>query len=179
MNFIRSLAAAAALSISVLAAPGLAQAPDPAALMMTQEPTVIGDLTIMQAWARATPPGAPTAAGYLTITNNGTAGERLLGVSSAIFGTAEIHEMIMADNRMMMRPLEDGLTIAAGETVVLQPGGFHLMFMGIGDGLAEGTTVEVTLIFASAGEVIVTLVVYPIGSPGPAGAGGGLGAMGM
>jgi copper(I)-binding protein len=168
MRIIRSLAASAALAALLHAAPASAQEADPAtALMMDQEPVVAGTVTISLAWARATPPGAPTAAGYLSIANTGDTDETLVSVAAAIAGMTEIHQMIMADDRMMMRPLEDGLVIAAGETIVLEPGGHHLMFMNIGDALVEGTIVDVTLTFANAGAVDVTLVVYPIGSDGP------------
>ena len=171
MPIIRSLAAAAALTTILFAAPAFSQEPDPAAMMAEQEPIMIGAIAITTAWARATPPGAPTAAGYLTITNSGDTDETLISATAAIAGMTEIHEMMMADDRMMMRLLEEGLTIVAGETVTLQPGGFHLMFMNIGDALVEGTTVDVTLTFAIAGAVDVSLVVYPIGSDGPPEAG--------
>jgi copper(I)-binding protein len=68
-----------------------------------------------------------------------------------------------------MRPLEDGIAVPAGGTVVLRPGAAHMMFVGIGNGLVEGTLVEVTLTFANAGTVSVNLVVFRIGSPGPGG----------
>ncbi len=140
-------------------------------------PTVVDDLTITQPWARATPPAAVTGAGYLTITNNGTADDILLSVTSDFAEVNEVHEMTMADDRMVMRPLEDGLVIPAGETVVLRPGGFHLMFVQLVDGLVEGTEVPVTLTFETTGTVEINLVVYPIGSDGPAGAMEGMGDM--
>ena len=177
----RAIAAASAAFILSVASPGMAQETDPAALMAAQEPIAVGELTITQAWARATPPGAPTAAGYLTITNAG-ADDRLVSVAATIADTTELHEMIVTDDRMIMRPVEDGLAIGVGETIVLQPGGFHFMFVGVGDGLVEGAIVDVSLTFANAGTINVSLVVFPIGSEGPAieGAGvGGMGAMGM
>jgi hypothetical protein len=168
MRTIRISAVAVALA-SALAAPAFSQAPDPAAMLLAEPPVTVGDLTITEAWARATPPGAVTAAGYLTITNTGTADDRLLAVTTAIAETGDLHVMTMADGRMTMRPLEDGLVVPAGGAVVLRPGASHLMFMGIGDGLEEGTLVEATLTFANAGSVSVNLVVFRIGSPGPAG----------
>lgn len=171
MRIIRSLATAAAIATGFVAAPAFSQDADPAAMMAAQDPVMIGEIAVSIAWARATPPGAPTAAGYLTISNTGATDDVLISATSPIAGMTEIHEMIMTADRMMMRPLEEGLVIAAGETVVLAPGGFHLMFMNVGDGLVEGTTVEVTLAFANAGTVTVTLIVYPIGSEGPPEAG--------
>lgn len=172
------LLAALALGAS-LAVPAAAQNADPAMMMAMQEPVVIGDLTITQAWARATPPAAMAGAGYLTIANNGAVADRLIAVQTDVATTPQIHEMTMDGGNMIMRELPDGVVIPAGESVTLQPGGLHLMFMGLGEaGLVQGTIVKVTLLFEVAGAVDVDLVVYPIGSNGPAAAeGGGMGGM--
>jgi copper(I)-binding protein len=180
---LRSIAAAAvAVSVSIGAA--FAQDADPAALMAEQQPVTVGDLTITQAWARATPPGAVTAAGYLTITNDGAVQDRLLTVLTDFAETGQLHETVADSGNMVMRPLTDGIVIPAGESVVLQPGGYHLMFTGLqADGLVQGSVIKVTLVFAVAGAVEIDLVVYPIGSTGPADAGdagaGGAGSMGF
>ncbi len=173
---IRTAAAAATLACA-LAIPTFAQDGDMA--MDMAEPIVAGDLVITQPWTRATPPAAVTGAGYLTITNNGDTDDRLLGFESDVAAVTEVHEMIMADDRMMMRPLEDGLVIPAGETVVLRPGGFHIMFIDLAAGIEEGASVHVTLVFAVAGEVTIDLEVYPIGSDGPAMDGGAMDGMDM
>jgi len=75
--------------------------------------------------------------------------------------------MTMADGVMQMRPLPDGLPIPAGGTVELRPGGHHLMLMDLKEALVEGETVEVTLTFETAGEVVVPLA---IGAPNARGA---------
>jgi copper(I)-binding protein len=162
------IVAASGLAVA-LAVPAMSQGPDPAAMLQAEPPVTVGDLTVTEAWARATPPGAVTAAGYLTIANNGVADDRLLSVTTAVAEIGELHAMTMTDGRMTMRPLEDGLVVPAGATVVLRPGAAHLMFVGVGDGLVEGTLVEITLTFATAGAVTVNLVVFRIGSPGPGG----------
>ena len=179
MSGIRIRAAIAAAALAVAMPLAVAQEPAPMDAMAMQEPIVIGDLTITQAWARATPPGAVTGAGYLTITNNGAADDRLVSVTSSVAAVNEVHEMAMEGDRMMMRPLEEGLVIPASETVVLQPGGFHLMFVQLVDGFVEGTTVPVTLTFETAGAIEIMLVVYPIGSEGPVGAADPMGGMEM
>ena len=163
------LLAAIALGAS-LAGPAAAQDPDPATMMAMQEPVTVGDLTITQAWARATPPAAMAGAGYLTITNDGAADDRLVAVHTDVATNPQIHEMAMDSGNMTMRELPDGVVIPAGESVTLQPGGYHLMLIGLDEtGLVQGTTIKVTLIFENAGSVDVDLVVYPIGSDGPAG----------
>ncbi len=79
-----------------------------------------GDVTIDQAWARATPKGAPVGAGYLTIHNNGAEPEKLTGGTSE-FGAVQVHEMSMSGGVMKMREVEDGLTIPAHGVVTLAP----------------------------------------------------------
>jgi periplasmic copper chaperone A len=118
-----------------------------------------GDLTISGAWARTMLPGQPTGGGYLTITNKGSAADRLLSVTSGSAGMVEIHSMEMNGNVMVMRPVEGGLEIPPGATVELKPGGLHMMFMSVKKPFKTGATVEVTLKFERAGTVNVKLPV--------------------
>ena len=154
----RTLALAAALMLAV--APTLAQ-----------DDTTLGNLTISAAMARATPPHAPVGGGFLTITNGGDEDDRLVAASSPIAGRVEIHEMKMDGDVMRMRPLADGLPIPAGQTVVLKPGGYHLMLMELTDALTEGDSFELSLTFEKAGEVTVTVDIGPRGMGGAHGMG--------
>jgi copper(I)-binding protein len=126
-----------------------------------------GDLVITQAWTRATPNGAKIGGGYLSIENKGTSPDRLVGGSADIAGKLEVHEMAMQDGVMKMRPVDSGLTIDAGKTVKLAPGGYHLMMFDLKNPLKQGDTVPVTLKFEKAGEVKVTLSVQGIGAQAP------------
>ena len=125
-----------------------------------------GPLKLEQPWTRATPGGAKIAGGYLKITNNGTAADRLVSATSVGADHVEIHEMSMTDGVMKMRPLTDGLAIKPGETVELKPGGFHMMFMGIKQPLKQGDTLKATLKFEKAGTVDVSFGVNAIGATG-------------
>ncbi len=117
----------------------------------------VGDLTVSAPYARATLPNAPVAGGFLTITNDGQTDDRLVTASSDIAGRMEIHEMVMNGDIMTMGPLENGLPVPAGQTVTLEPGGYHLMLMHLAAPLVQGDTVEVTLTFQAAGDVTVPL----------------------
>jgi copper(I)-binding protein len=128
-----------------------------------------GDLVITQAWTRATPKGAKTGGGYLTIENKGSAPDRLIGGSADIAGSAQIHEMSTEGGMMKMRPVENGLTIEPGKTVKLAPGGYHLMMMDLKQPLKRGDKVPVTLEFEKAGKVTISLDVEGVGAQGPAG----------
>lgn len=126
---------------------------------MAGDAVTAGDLEITSGWVRAMLPGQKAGGGYLSITNKGTATDRLIGVSSAATGKVEIHTMEMVNDVMTMRPVEGGLEIPAGATVELKPGGYHIMFMGVSEPFAEGSHVPVMLQFETAGEVGLVLPV--------------------
>jgi hypothetical protein len=139
----------------------------------------VGDLVIAQAWSRATPKGAKTGGGYLTIENKGSAPDRLIGGSADVAGKVEIHEMAMSEGVMKMRPLEKGLVIEPGKTVKLAPGGYHVMLMELKSPLKQGDKLPVTLEFEKAGKVTVSFDVEGVGAQGPTGASGMGGKMDM
>lgn len=119
----------------------------------------VGSLEIGHPWSRATLPGAKVAAGYLSVKNNGTEADRLVAIESPISGKAEIHEMAVKDGVMTMRPLAGGLEIPAGGEVKLEPGSFHIMFMGLKEPAVEGVKFPATLTFEKAGKVAVEFAV--------------------
>lgn len=125
-----------------------------------------GDLAISGGWVRATLPGQKTGAGYLAISNNGTAPDRLLSLTSPAASRVEIHSMRMENDVMIMRPVKGGLEIAPGSTVELGPGGLHLMFLALSAPFTDGSSVEVELRFARAGAVRLSLPVRRNGTSG-------------
>ncbi|SFQ67582.1 hypothetical protein SAMN05421853_1194 [Roseivivax halotolerans] len=127
------------------------------AAMQADTTVTLGDLEIAAPFARATLPNQPVAGGFMTVTNTGETDDTLISASSAAAGRMEVHEMAMDGDVMRMRELEDGLPIPAGETVTLEPGGYHVMFMDLSAPLSEGDSAEVTLTFEKAGEVTVTM----------------------
>jgi periplasmic copper chaperone A len=132
-----------------------------------------GSLTIEAPWARATPGGAKVAGGYMKITNNGKEPDRLIGGTVPFAGRFEVHEMAVEGGIMKMRELSKGLEIKPGQTVELKPGGYHVMFMELKQGLKEGESIKGTLVFEKAGKVDVEYKVGPIGGGAPAGGSGG------
>jgi periplasmic copper chaperone A len=127
----------------------------------------IGNLVVTQAWSRATPGGAPVAGGYLSIENRGSLPDRLLSGSTDAARKTEIHEMALDNGIMTMRPVEGGLFIEAGKTLKFEPGGRHLMFIGLAAPFKEGEQVSVSLAFESAGKVTVPFAVQGIGAHAP------------
>lgn len=159
MTFIARAFAYAVFLASLIAAPANA------------EEIKAGDLVITQAWSRATPGGAKTGGGYLTIENKGSAPDRLIGGSADVAGKIEVHEMTMKNGVMTMRPLEGGLAIEPGKTVKLAPGGYHLMLEDLKGPLKKGEKVPLTLEFEKAGKVTVSFDVEGVGAKGPASGG--------
>jgi len=126
-----------------------------------------GSLTFDGAWARPTPEGTTLTAGYLKITNHGDKPDTLVGASTPVAASAELHESAVdAEGVMTMRALENGLEIKPGETVELKPAGAHIMIFGVKEPLKEGQTIPVTLTFKSAGTVEVPFVIKTLGSAG-------------
>ncbi len=127
-----------------------------------------GALELNGPFARATLPNAPVAGGFLTIVNTGSEDDRLVSASADIARETQIHEMAMEGDVMKMRELPDGIVIPAGGSVVLEPGGYHLMMMGLTGALVEGETVPVTLTFEKAGAVTVDLHIEGAAADAPA-----------
>jgi copper(I)-binding protein len=126
------------------------------------------DLTITDAWARPSSATASAGAAYMTIQNNGTATDALVGASSPAATTVEVHETVVMgspapgasdDGAMMgMQPVKR-LEIPAGATVELKPGSYHVMLIGLKQDLKAGATIEITLTFEKAGELSLSVPV--------------------
>jgi hypothetical protein len=116
-------------------------------------------MEVKNAWIRTPPPGAPTAAGYATITNHGIASDRLTGAYSSAAASVGLHEMQKRGGVMSMRPLTGGLAIGSSATVTLAPDGRHLMLTGLKRPLKAGQHVRIVLQFQRAGQVAADFVV--------------------
>lgn len=123
-------------------------------------------IEVNQAWARATPGGAKTAALYMTLVNKGPAEDRLVSVSTPVAGKAELHSTTTQNGVMHMGSLA-GLAVKPGSPTVLKPGGNHVMLMDLKAPLVAGQTFSVSLTFEKAGAVETTVTVQKVGAMGP------------
>jgi copper(I)-binding protein len=142
------------------------------------------DITISGAWARTSPMSVTVGAVYMDVT--ATSDDELVGASvdASVAATVEIHETVAADmeagdspmpgeegeeasedtmaggmsREMTMRPVSS-IALPAGETVMLMPGGYHIMLLDLVTPLEVGQTFDVTLTFANAGTKVVTVEV--------------------
>ncbi len=134
-------------------------------------------ITVEQPWARATPAGAMTGAVYMTLQNKSDSPDRLAAASSDVAAKVQIHQMAVVNGVMQMRQLANGLSIPASGSVTLKPGSYHVMLIGLKKQLIAGETIPLTLIFAKAGNISVTVPIQAMGS-NPSGK-GGMGKMEM
>jgi copper(I)-binding protein len=118
---------------------------------------------VVDAWTRATPPGAKVAGGYLTIRNKSSTADRLVAVSSPAAARVETHLTVVEGGVAKMRETK-GFEIAPGARLELKPGGAHLMFVDIKRPFKEGETIAATLGFERAGEVKVEFRVARLGA---------------
>ncbi len=129
--------------------------------------TALGEgLVLSDAWSRATVPGARAGAVYGVLTNESEAPLSLDGIESSVAGVAELHMTQMEGGMMRMRHADD-IVLAPGERLVLEPGGFHIMLMGLKRGLSEGETIDLTIMVDSAAALEATVPVGSIGQMSP------------
>ncbi len=123
-------------------------------------------IRVSDAWARPTAGQSTTSAAYMIIANQGEGNDMLTAARTQKAEAIELHQTTMtAEGVMQMRQIKDGLPIEAGKTIELKPGGTHFMLLGLDGRLNAGETLLVTLEFAKAGAVEVTV---PVSADAPA-----------
>jgi copper(I)-binding protein len=117
------------------------------------------EITVTGQWARQSPMATDMGAAYLTINTN--IDDELVGamVDTSIAAMTEVHETVMGDGDSMKMQEVDKIEIVAGTPTELKPGGYHVMLMNLVKPLELGTEVSVTLKFAKAGDLVVTVPV--------------------
>ena len=99
---------------------------------------------------------------YLDIETTGV-GDVLVAASSGIADDTQVHEVVTEGSSAMMRPVQDGIPIDAGGRVSLEPGGYHVMLLGVEEIPEVGSTFELVLEFERAGRVTITVHVQEFG----------------
>ena len=113
---------------------------------------------VEDAWVRGTVAQQQATGAFMRLTASQNA--RLVEASSPVAGVTEVHEMAMDNDVMRMRQIQ-GLPLAAGQTVELKPGGFHVMLMNLKQTLQAGQNVPVTTAPPGVGESCITTPVLP------------------
>lgn len=121
--------------------------------------SAIAQTRVEDPWVRATVAGQPSSGAFMRITAD--TDSTLLSVSSPVAKDVQIHEMSMTNDVMRMGPV-DAVPLPAGETVALDPDGYHVMLMGLNGQIKEGDQVPLTLTVRNAeGETEVVNVTAP------------------
>lgn len=115
------------------------------------------DLSIGDIWARPGLAGGNSAA-YFVVENYGV-DDTLLSASSDIAEAVELHQTQMEGDQMHMQHMAHGVPIPAGGPTRFEPGGLHVMFIGLKQDLKVGDTFDLTLVFEQAGELTVSVTV--------------------
>lgn len=135
------------LLFALLCTPLLLQAADP--------------IAVDDPYARAVPPGQPNSAVFMALTNPSGEERALVAAESPAAAVVELHTHRMDGGMMRMRRVER-IALPPGERVVLEPGGRHLMLIGLQRPLAPGETVALTLTLDDGSRVPLEAPVRPI-----------------
>jgi copper(I)-binding protein len=92
---------------------------------------------------------AGTGAVFMTLVNQGQEAERLIGAQTDVADTVEVHQTVMEGDVMRMQRVEY-VEIGAGAEVLLKPGDYHIMLIGMRQDLAVGDRFAVTLLFENS-----------------------------
>lgn len=115
-------------------------------------------LMIQDAYARAASPKAMAGGSFMVIMNPTQTDDRLIAAASDAAARVELHTHIEDANGVMrMVEVEDGFEIPAGGQTELRRGGLHVMLMGLTRPLVQGETIDLTLTFENAGDMVVTV----------------------
>lgn len=131
------------------------------AALLAAAPTLLSaQMMVEDAYARSSGPTAPTGAAFMAITNHSDQDDTITGVTSEAAVRVELHTHLEDENGVMrMIHVEEGFPIAAGETILLERGGKHVMFMGLEAPMEQGGEVQVTFSFEHAEPLTVTIPV--------------------
>lgn len=111
-----------------------------------QAETAAAAVTVSDAYARAVPPGQPNSASFMVLSNASAVDHALVGARSDAAETVELHTHNMKDGMMQMRRVQK-IDIPAGAETRLQPGGLHVMLIGLKGDLQPGDELTLNLQF--------------------------------
>ncbi|MCD8503658.1 MAG: copper chaperone PCu(A)C [Burkholderiaceae bacterium] len=118
----------------------------------------IDDLSFNDPWIRGSVPGQKNGAGYLVIDNQSSQPAALVSVNSDRADRIELHTIVREDGVAKMREVQE-IPVPANGSVTLQPGGYHVMFIGLKQPFKEGESIPVKLNFANGQSTEVTFSV--------------------
>ena len=109
-------------------------------------------VSVEDVWSRPVPAAGGNGVVFMRLVNGGNEADQLAGGESPVAGAVEIHKTTMEEGVMKMEHIP-GLEIPAKGEVSLEPGGYHVMLIGVNRALQAGDTLPITLNFEKSGEM--------------------------
>ena len=134
---------------------------------VSQQMTVDRDVTVEAAWARATAPDSKTATVYFTLRNTGQSRIDLIGVRTDRASIETLHKTVNGAQGTTRMSASPELRIAPGQTVVLEPGGLHVMLLDLETPLIEGKVLPLRLKFYDGDDLTVDVPILAPDADGP------------
>lgn len=131
------------------------------AMTAVAAPSASNRLEFSAAYARASMPGQEVGAAYVTIQNQGTEDDFLVGAQSPLATEVDIHTSTLMQGMAHMQR-QSRLRVPAMGKLEMKPGGVHLMLQGLKQPLKEGDQVEMRLDFEKAGQRLLKLPVRAV-----------------
>lgn len=125
-------------------------------------------VTVEDGWARATIGTSRPGSIYMQIRNDRRTPVTLTEIRSELARSVQLHQTSVDAQGVASMSSAGGLVINPGEAASFEPGGLHVMLMGLRHAMVEGAAVEITLAFSDGTEMLTTVPVLGIAAQGPA-----------
>ncbi len=124
------------------------------ALILSLNTLFAADIMLENVYVRATPPGTPNTAAFMSIMNKDSKDIQIVGAKSSLAKMVQIHSHTKVNGMMKMGQVKV-VNLKAQEKLTFKPGGYHVMFMGMKKRLKSGEMADFTLIFSDGSELKV------------------------
>ncbi len=125
---------------------------------------VADTIDVTNPYVRGVPPGQPNSAAFMTITSKAGEDHALVAAESGVSKVVELHTHVMEEGMMKMRKIEK-IDLPAGQSVNLQPGGLHVMLIGLQQELVPDRPVTINLVFDDGSKKEIQAPVQSMGMP--------------
>lgn len=118
-------------------------------------------IDVMHPYARAVPPGQSNSAIFMMLKSNSPLPVSLVKAQSSVADNVELHAHMVDNGVMKMRQVSE-ITVPGNGSIKLQPGGYHIMLIGLKQDLNEGDKVRVRLYFSNNSMSVIDLPVKKV-----------------
>lgn len=121
----------------------------------------LADVSVESAYIRAVPPGQMNSAAFMQLKNLAADDISLIAAKSQVAKNVELHTHIHDKGVMRMRQISE-ISLPAGQAVTLQPGGMHIMLIGLTQNLSAGENIKLSLEFSDGSKQALEVPVQAI-----------------